>query len=196
MVCAIILMVCILLSRLTHRLGLPSLLFFILLGMIFGSDGFFKVAFNDYHLTEQLCTIALIFIIFYGGFGTNWKTARPVMKPALVLSTLGVLLTAAITGLFCYFFLHLELIESLLIGAIISSTDAASVFSILRSKKLNLKDGTASILELESGSNDPMAYMLTILLIDLMKQTANLSEIPLLLLNQLGFGTLFGVALG
>ena len=76
MVCAIILMVCILLSRLTHRLGLPSLLFFILLGMIFGSDGFFKVAFNDYHLTEQLCTIALIFIIFYGGFGTNWKTDR------------------------------------------------------------------------------------------------------------------------
>ena len=65
MICAIILMVCILLSRLTHRLGLPSLLFFILLGMIFGSDGFFKVAFNDYHLTEQLCTIALIFIIFY-----------------------------------------------------------------------------------------------------------------------------------
>ena len=118
------------------------------------------------------------------------------MKPALVLSTLGVLLTAAITGLFCYFFLHLELIESLLIGAIISSTDAASVFSILRSKKLNLKDGTASILELESGSNDPMAYMLTILLIDLMKQTANLSEIPLLLLNQLGFGTLFGVCIG
>ena len=196
MVCAIILMACILLSRLTHQLGLPSLLFFILLGMIFGSDGFFKVAFNDYHLTEQLCTIALIFIIFYGGFGTNWKTARPVMKPALVLSTLGVLLTAAITGLFCYFFLHLELIESLLIGAIISSTDAASVFSILRSKKLNLKDGTASILELESGSNDPMAYMLTLLLIDLMNQTANLSEIPLLLLNQLGFGTLFGVCIG
>lgn len=81
LVCALILIICILLSRLTHRLGLPSLLFFILLGMIFGSDGFFKISFNDYHLTEQICTISLIFIIFYGGFGTNWKTAKPVVKP-------------------------------------------------------------------------------------------------------------------
>ena len=92
-------------------------------------------------MTEQLCTIALIFIIFYGGFGTNWKMARPVLKPALLLSTLGVLLTAAITGLFCHLILQLDWIESLLIGAVISSTDAASVFSILRSKKLNLKNG-------------------------------------------------------
>ena len=196
LVCALILIICILLSRLTHRLGLPSLLFFILLGMIFGSDGFFKISFNDYHLTEQICTISLIFIIFYGGFGTNWKTAKPVLKPAIMLSTLGVILTAGLTGFFCYFILHLELIESLLIGAVISSTDAASVFSILRSKKLNLKDGTASTLELESGSNDPIAYMLTIILIDLMNQTANLNEIPILLLNQIGFGAFFGIIVG
>lgn len=196
LICALILIVCILLSRLTHRLGLPSLLFFILLGMLVGSDGFFKVAFSDYHLTEKICTISLIFIIFYGGFGTNWKTAKPVLKPSLILSTLGVILTAGLTGLFCYFVLHIERIESLLIGAVISSTDAASVFSILRSKKLNLKDGSASILELESGSNDPIAYMLTVILIDLMNQTANLSEIPLLLLKQMGLGIFFGIFIG
>lgn len=196
LICAIILIICILLSKVTHQLGVPSLLFFILLGMLIGSDGFFKVSFNDYHLTEQLCTIALIFIIFYGGFGTNWKMAKPVLKPSLLLSTLGVVLTAVITGLFCHFILQLEWIESLLIGAVISSTDAASVFSILRSKKLNLKNGTASILELESGSNDPIAYMLTLILIDLMNQSAQLAEIPFLLMAQIGYGTLFGIIIG
>ena len=104
LICVLILMTCIFLSKLTHRLGLPTLLFFILLGMVFGSDGFFKISFTNYSLTEQLCTIALIFIIFYGGFGTSWKAARPVVKPALILSTLGVLLTALLTGFFCFFF--------------------------------------------------------------------------------------------
>lgn len=196
LICVIILISCIFLSKITHKLGLPSLLFFILLGMIVGTDGLFKISFNNYYLTEQLCTIALIFIIFYGGFGTSWKVARPVMKPAILLSTLGVLLTTFLTGLFCYFFLHMKLIESFLMGAVIGSTDAASVFSILRSKKLNLKEGTASILELESGSNDPMAYMLTMILIGLMNQTAVISDVPFLLMNQLGVGTLFGILIG
>lgn len=193
---AVILIICILLSKITHKLGVPSLLLFILLGMLMGSDGVFKVYFNNYHLTEQVCTITLIFIIFYGGFGTNWKMAKSVLKPALLLSTLGVILTAVITGLFCHFVLHLDWIESLLIGSVISSTDAASVFSILRSKKLNLKNGTASLLELESGSNDPVAYMLTLILIDLMNESAQLSEIPFLLLSQVGYGTVFGIVIG
>ena len=193
---AVILIICILLSKITHKLGVPSLLLFILLGMLMGSDGVFKVYFNNYHLTEQVCTITLIFIIFYGGFGTNWKMAKSVLKPALLLSTLGVILTAVITGLFCHFVLHLDWTESLLIGSVISSTDAASVFSILRSKKLNLKNGTASLLELESGSNDPVAYMLTLILIDLMNESAQLSEIPFLLLAQVGYGTVFGIVIG
>ena len=193
---AVILIICILLSKITHKLGVPSLLLFILLGMLMGSDGVFKVYFNNYHLTEQVCTITLIFIIFYGGFGTNWKMAKPVLKPALLLPTLGVILTAVITGLFCHFVLQLDWIESLLIGSVISSTDAASVFSILRSKKLNLKNGTASLLELESGSNDPVAYMLTLILIDIMNESAKLSEIPFLLLAQVGYGTLFGIVIG
>lgn len=192
----VVLMICILFTRLTQRLGLPSLLFFIFLGILFGVDGLFKIDFSNYVLTERLCTLFLVVIIFYGGFGTNWKVARKVTKPAILLSTFGVILTALLTGGFCYFILKLELIESLLLGAVISSTDAASVFSILRSKKLNLKNGSASILELESGSNDPIAYMLTILLIELMNQQANLSEVPMMMLNQIGFGLLFGSLVG
>lgn len=193
---ALILMICILFSRLTHKLGLPSLLFFIFLGMLFGVDGIFKIDFSDYGLTEKICTISLIFIMFYGGFGTSWRVAKPVIRPAVLLSTVGVVLTALLTGVFCHFGLKLDWIESLLIGAVISSTDAASVFSILRSKKLNLKNGSASILEVESGSNDPIAYMLTMILIGLMNQTATLSELPILLLTQIGFGTFFGVGIG
>lgn len=193
---ALILLTCILMNKVTYKLGVPALLVFIALGMFMGVDGFFQVDFSNYELTEQLCTVALIFIIFYGGFGTNWNAAKKVVKPSLLLSTIGVVLTTALTGIFCHFILHIELIESLLIGAVISCTDAASVFSILRSKKLNLKDGTASILELESGSNDPMAYMLTIILIGFMNQSASLNQVPMLLFNQIGYGSILGILIG
>ena len=135
------------------------LLAFILLGMVFGSDGIFKIPFEDFKFAEQVCSVALIFIIFYGGFGTKWHEAKRVAAQSLLLSSVGVLLTALFTGLFCRFALRFDWLESLLIGSVLGSTDAASVFYILRSKKLNLKYGTASMLELESGSNDPWAYM-------------------------------------
>ena len=151
-----IIILCIILNKLSSKAGMPMLLAFILLGMIFGSDGIFKIKFEDYKSAESICSIALIFIIFYGGFGTKWSTAKPVAVKSIILSTLGVVLTAAFTGLFCYFVLHFELLEALLVGAVTSSTDAASVFSILRSKKLNLKYNTAPLLEVESGSNDPL----------------------------------------
>ena len=112
--------------------------------------------------------MSLIFIIFYGGFGTNWRAARPVAVQSILLSTLGVLLTALLTGVFCRFILRFDWLESLLIGAVLGSTDATSVFSIMRSKNLSLKYNTASMLELESGSNDPCAYMMTYLLLALM----------------------------
>lgn len=168
LLCGIVCIVCILSNKLSAKIGVPALLVFILLGMLFGSDGLFRIQFSDYNITNQICTIALIFIMFYGGFGTNWKVARPVAPQAILLSSLGVIITAVLTGLFCYFVLRMTLLEGLLIGAIISSTDAASVFSILRSKKLNLKHGLASMLEIESGSNDPTAYMLTVILLTLM----------------------------
>src|SRR5699024_9201864 len=122
----------------------PMLLAFMLLGMVFGSDGLFKIEFSDYKTAEQVGSFALIFIIFYGGFGTKWSEARPVAAKAVLLSTLGVLLTSAVTGLFCVFVLGFDVIDGFLIGSMIGSTDAASVFSILRSKRLSLKHNTAS----------------------------------------------------
>ncbi|MFT4005970.1 MAG: cation:proton antiporter [Lacrimispora sp.] len=156
-VSAVICIICILASNLSYKIGVPSLLLFILLGMMFGTDGIFRINFSDYGLSEFICSVALIFIMFYGGFCTNWNEAKPVAVKSIILSSAGVVLTAALTGFFCHFFLKTSLLEGLLIGSILSSTDAASVFSILRVKKLNLVGGMASILEVESGSNDPVS---------------------------------------
>lgn len=188
---ATILLVCIASSKLSSKLGVPTLLIFIFLGMLFGSDGIFRIYFDNYNLTQQVCSTALIFIMFYGGFGTSWDTAKPVAIKAILLSTLGVVITAVLLGLFCYKAFNLSLLEGLLIGAVIGSTDAASVFSILRSKNLNLKGGLASLLEIESGSNDPVAYMLTIIILTLMSNNNNIS-IPNLIFSQIVYGTLFG----
>lgn len=109
---------------------------FILLGMFFGSDGIVKVHFDNYYFAEQICTVALIFIMFYGGAGTRVQEAKSVGLKAILLSSLGTVLTAGLVGAFCYYGLNIGLLESFLIGSVISSTDAASVFSILRSKNL------------------------------------------------------------
>ena len=132
--------------------------------MCFGVDGIFKISFDDYQFSELICSVSLIFIMFYGGFGTNIKEAKPVVSRAVLLSSAGVLLTAGITGIFIHLVLKLPLLESFLVASVIGSTDAASVFNILRSKNLNLKENTASLLEMESGSNDPVSYMLTVIL--------------------------------
>lgn len=163
--------------------------------MFFGTDGAVKIPFNNYAFAEQICSVALIFIMFYGGFGTKWSQARPVAVKAVLLSTIGVILTAGITGLFCYFILKISLWESMLIGSVISSTDAASVFSILRSKRLNLKYGTASILEVESGSNDPCSYMLTVIVLTIMKGSISGQEIVYMIFAQIAYGIVFGVVI-
>ena len=161
---SVIVLCCVFFNKISDKFGLPALLAFILLGMLFGSDGLFKIEFDNYKFAEEICSVGLVFIIFYGGFGTKWSEAKKVAGKSLILASAGVLLTAFATGAFCKLVLGFEWLESLLIGAVISSTDAASVFSVLRSKKLNLRYGTASILELESGSNDPWAYMLTVII--------------------------------
>lgn len=192
LLCAIVLLSCIIANRFSNRFGMPALLMFMALGMLFGSDGLFRISFDDYYITEQICTVALIFIMFYGGFCTKWNVAKPVAAKAIVLSTVGVVLTALLTCLFCHFILKLSFIESFLLGAIVSSTDAASVFSILRSKKLSLKDGSASLLELESGSNDPAAYMLTMIGLTILKgDSAN--SIAYMLFSQIVYGVLIGI---
>ena len=168
---SIIIILCIIVSKVSTKVGVPSLLLFLVLGMVFGTDGLLKINFDDYKMAEQLCTITLIFIMFYGGFGTNWKAAKPVANKAFLLSFVGTFITSMITGLLCHYILKFSFFESFLIGSVIGSTDAASVFSILRSRNLNLKDGLASLLELESGSNDPMSYMLTVIFLALIGKT-------------------------
>lgn len=190
---ATVIILCVIFNKISSKLGVPVLLAFIILGMLFGSDGILKIAFDNFSFAEQICSTALIFIMFYGGFGTKWSAAKPIVKQAILLSSLGVILTAVITGWFCYKFLDIPLLESFLIGAVISSTDAASVFSILRSNRLNLKDNTASLLEVESGSNDPCAYMLTAIILSIMSGVGNnsLASIGYLIFAQVTYGLLF-----
>ena len=194
-VVAVIIIACVLANKLTSKLGVPVLLVFLFLGMIFGSDGFFRIPFDDYGFTEQICTVSLIFIIFYGGFGTNWREAKTVAARPLYLSSVGVLITAGLTGLFCHFVLNFDLMMSLLLGAVLSCTDATSVFNILRSKKLGLKYGTASMLELESGSNDPWAYMLTVILISLVKTGGEIDvwSVVYMVFAQVVYGAVLGL---
>ena len=156
-----VILLCTLMGRYLDRLAVPSLLIFIALGMCFGENGLLRIPFDDYDAANVICSASLIFIMFYGGFGTNLNAARPVVVQSVVLSTLGVAGTAGAVAAFAHLVLGLPWVESFLIGSVISSTDAASVFNILRSKKLALKYHTDSLLEIESGSNDPISYMLT-----------------------------------
>ncbi len=149
-------------SKTSFRFGIPALILFLIVGMLAGSDGPGGIYFNDPKVAQFLGTVALIFILFSGGMETKIQSIRPVLKDGISLSTLGVLLTAIMVGLFSTLILRFSLYEGLLLGAIVSSTDAAAVFSILRSRNLGLKGNLRPLLEFESGSNDPMAYFLTI----------------------------------
>ena len=190
---AAVILLCLSLNKMSNKLGIPMLLAYILLGMMFGTDGILKIPFDNFTIAEQICTVSLIFIMFYGGFGTNWKQAKPVAGKAVLLSTVGVILTAVTTGAFCHFILRMDFWESMLIGSVISSTDAASVFSILRSKRLNLKNNTACMLEVESGCNDPCSYMLTVIILTIMSGELSGSSLVVMIFSQIIFGILVGV---
>lgn len=190
---SIVIFTCVLFNKLSSRLGIPMLLAFIALGIFFGVDGVIKIYFEDYKFAENICSAALIFIMFYGGFGTKWEEAKPIAVKAILLSSIGVILTSGFVGIFCYLFLNFGLLESLLIGAVIGSTDAASVFSILRSKRLNLKYNTASMLEVESGSNDPCSYMLTVIILSAMEGTSSGGNIIYMVFSQIVYGAVIGV---
>lgn len=191
---AVIALVCLIMVKFGAKLGVPSLLLFIGLGMMLGSDGIFRIHFDDFELSEKICTIALIYIMFYGGFCMNWQSAKKVAVKAGILSTIGIVLTCGVVGLFAHYILKMSLLEGMLIGAVLASTDAASVFNILRMKKLNLKEGIAPLLEMESGSNDPFAYMLTIIILSMMSNSS--FSIIELVLRQIGFGLGFGFFCG
>lgn len=189
-----VIIACILLKPIAAKLPFPTLLIFIALGMFLGSGGPLHINFNDFKATESACTAALIFIMFYGGFNTNIERARPVAVPAVLLSTAGVVITAGLTAVFAHVALGFDWPLALLLGSVISSTDAASVFSVLREHRLSLKGGTDSLLEVESGSNDPLAYMLTAVFSALaLGEAVNL---PVLIAQQIVFGAAFGLAFG
>ena len=192
---AVVLVLCVFSDRLSGKIGVPALLIFIMIGMLFGSDGVFKIPFEDYSFASHVCESALIIIMFTGGFAVKWETAKPVMVKACLLSTLGVAVTALVTMLFCHFVLGFGWCEGFLMGAVISSTDAASVFSVLRSRRLNLKNGIAPLLEVESGSNDPFSYMLTVIALALL-EGQNTGFVWYLIFAQLVFGVICGVVVG
>ena len=189
---ACIIMLCVLAEKFSDKVGMPALIMFMFIGMLFGSDGLFKIPFENFKLAENVCSVALIFIMFYGGFNTKWQAAKSVAGRAIALSTIGVVLTAVITAVCCNLILNFSLMESILIGSVLSSTDAASVFAILRKNKLNLKDGTASILEVESGSNDPLSYLLTMVSINLLNSSGQ-KNIFLMIVFQIVFGVITGI---
>lgn len=184
----IVILLCIWLNNISSQIGIPTLLAFIVLGMLFGNNGLIPLNFEDYDFAKETCTVALIFIMFYGGFGTRWESARPIVREATLLASFGVVLTAGLTGLFCHFALRWGWVESFLLGSVVSSTDAASVFSILRSKRLGLRNNTAPLLEMESGSNDPLSYMLTVVMLGILKGSATGGGIAWMLFTQIVFG--------
>ena len=168
---SILLFVSIVVGKTGYRFGVPTLLLFLVVGMLFGSDGL-GLQFHDAKDAQFIGMVALSIILFSGGMDTKFREIKPILCPGIVLSTVGVLLTALFTGLFIWWLsgmswtnIYLPITTSLLLAATMSSTDSASVFAILRSQKMNLKHNLRPMLELESGSNDPMAYMLTIVLI-------------------------------
>ena len=191
---AVILFTCVFLNNISERVGVPVLLMFILFGILVGTSA--PEAINDYgELIGDICSISLVFVMFYGGFGTRWSSVRPVIGESALLASAGVVVTAASLALFCHYALGWQWAESLLMGSVISSTDAASVFSILRTKSLGLKRNTSPILEVESGSNDPCSYMLTAICLSLLGGELSAGGILLMLLMQIAFGIIFGLVI-
>lgn len=167
---SILLLIAIMASKTSEKLGVPVLLLFLLIGMIAGSDGLNLIYFDDVWLAQTIGIVALVFILFDGGIRTEWSHVRTTLREGIALATVGVFLTAVLLGLFAAYVLHFSPLQGMLLGAIVSSTDAAAVFAVLRSKRISLKGRLKPLLELESGSNDPMAVFLTISIIYLLTQ--------------------------
>ncbi|MDC6363711.1 MULTISPECIES: potassium/proton antiporter [Flavobacteriaceae] len=184
-------------GKTSYKFGVPTLLLFLAVGMLAGSDGIGGIHFDDPKIAQFIGIVSLNFILFSGGLDTNWKAVKPILKEGVTLSTLGVLFTALTLGLFVWYITDFTFYESMLLGSIVSSTDAAAVFSILRSKSLALKANLRPTLELESGSNDPMAYVLTIAFLTLVvNQDQSFMSIVPMFFQQMVLGGLSGFAFG
>lgn len=184
-------------AKLSDNIGAPTLLLFLALGMLAGSEGPGGIYFDDAHLAQSVGIIALAFILFAGGLDTKWDEVKPVFWHATRLATIGVFITACAVGLFAAALLHIPLSLGMLLGAVISSTDAAAVLSVLRAKNVSLQGRLKPLLELESGSNDPMAVFLTVGIIQFLTvPEKGLGSIVLLFVIQMVVGVVSGLGLG
>lgn len=196
-VAGFLLILCVFANKISDRYGIPSLLIFLAMGMLAGSDGIGRIHFQDSRLTNYIGTVALIFILYSGGLDTKWTSIRPIIIRGAILSTLGVFLTAVFLYLFAYYIIHLPFEISLLLSVIVSSTDAPAVFSILRTQNMHLKDNLKSVLEFESGSNDPMAVFLSMGAITMLgNPNFNVSEFLATFILQMSLGIALGISFG
>ncbi|WP_086476930.1 potassium/proton antiporter [Arenibacter amylolyticus] len=194
---SLLLLISIVVGKTSYKFGVPTLLLFLGVGMLAGADGLVDIHFDDPKIAQFIGIVSLNFILFSGGLDTNWGEVRPILREGVVLSTVGVLLTAVSIGTFVYYITDFTIYESMLLGSIVSSTDAAAVFSILRSKNLALKKNLRPTLELESGSNDPMAYVLTISFLTLVVyQDQSIWSVVPKFLQQMVVGAIAGFAFG
>ena len=192
LISAILLVSAIIFNKIGGKFGVPSLVIFILVGILAGSDGILGIYFEDYTLAQHVGIIAISYILFMGGLSVNINELKPVFKEGTVLATLGVFVTGIIVGICSYYLLHMPLLECMLLGAIISSTDAAAVFGVLRSKSISLGYNLKPLLEFESGSNDPMAVFLTLGVIGLITAKLNPAGLFTDFFKQMILGILFG----
>ena len=194
---ALLFVAAVLLNAWAYRVGAPLLLVFLVLGMLAGEDGPGGIRFDDYRATYIVGNPALAVVLFDGGLRTRYSSFALGFRPALWLATLGVAVTAGITGLIAAWALGLSLLQGLLVGAIVGSTDAAAVFSVLRNQGIALNRRVATVLEIETGSNDPMAIFLTVALIALLASGAPVSwQVGAFFVQQMGLGLLAGYAGG
>jgi len=194
---AVLILLGIISSQLSARLGLPVLVLFLIVGMLAGEDGPGGIFFDNAEAAHSLGTLALALILFDGGLQTPFKAIKQVWKPASTLATLGVLVTGGVTGVAAAYILDIPLLQGLLLGAIVGSTDAAAVFSLLRNAGINLNSKLKATLEIESASNDPMAIFLTVGLLEILVNDLKPgSGLLVMFLSQMGLGAIVGLAVG
>ncbi|MFN2486758.1 MAG: potassium/proton antiporter, partial [Acidimicrobiia bacterium] len=195
-VVALLLLAGVLAGKVSGRFGIPALLLFLVIGMLAGSEGPGGIEFVDAELTTQVGSVALAFILFSGGLDTRWNLVRPVLWPGLSLATIGIIVTATIAGIAASVIFDFPILIGLLVGVIVSPTDAAAVFSVLRARSIGLRRGLRPFLEFESASNDPMAVILTIGITELIASPeVSAASLALLVVRQFALGAALGLLL-
>lgn len=192
-----LILISIFIARISNNLGVPVLLLFLGVGMLAGSEGAGGLAFDDTRLAQSIGITSLVFILFSGGLSTHWHIVKPVLFPAISLATLGVVVTAGSVAFFANYIFDVPLLISLLLGSIVASTDAAAVFSIIGARNIKIKGNITPLLELESGSNDPMAVFLTITMIEIIQlPDISFRLLALQFCMEMGIGLGMGLLLG